>query len=220
MHLDPDQSGACLCQMAQPDSAVARTPVEIWFKILDHLIDVPEYFDATCEGSFSEFWQSSADHQPFFQSLNHLKKIKKVCRLWESFAAERAIRLVDVTYSQLHHPIKVVRRAHAANIRVYNYDALHCSTLWRKVTITTEGGEEAAVLIHMAENSRQYPHLRRIYLNYTLQDTVHLTYLSHFDNITLLSLRLAPPLARYPHLNNQVTLARVEILFGISGMSS
>jgi len=195
--------------MAQSDSAVARTPMEIWFKILDHVIDVPEYFDATCEGSFADFRRKSDNSEPYFQSLMYLKKIKKVCRSWERFAAERAYRLVDVR-SILCHPLEVVRRAHAVNIKDNIYDVLECSTLWRKVTISIATVDQANALTHLAENNSRYPYLRRIYIEYKLQDTAYLTYLSSFDNITLLSLSLAIPTPS--HLYDQVTLARVEIL--------
>lgn len=208
--------------MAQSDSAVARTPMEIWFKILEHVIDAPEYFDATCQGSFSDFRQKLNNPQPYFQSMGHLKKIKKVCRSWERFAAEKVHRLVDVRCILCHPhrhvnvkcilwlPLEVVRRAHAVSIKEHIYDALECSTLWRKVTISIETIDQATALKHLAKNSSRYPYLRRIYITYQLQDTSYLTYLRYLDNITLLSLSL--PTAPFPHLHDQVTLDRVEIL--------
>jgi len=194
--------------MAHCDSAVARTPIEIWFTILDHVIDAPEYFDATCEGSFLDFWQSSKNSDPFFQSLVHLKKIKKVCRSWERFALERAHRLVDVAVP-LRHPIEVVRRARAANIKGCNYDALKCHTLWRRVTIAIGTRDQAIALTHLAENSSRHPYLRRIYITHELHNMEYLASLSYFVHITLLSLAL---LTISPHLHKRVTLARVEVL--------
>jgi len=197
--------------MAYSDSAVARVPIEIWYTILDHVIDVPEYFDATCEGSFLDFWQSSKDSEPFFQSEAYLEKIKKVCRSWECFALERAHRLVDVAVP-LRHPLEVVRRAHAADIMGCNYDALECHTQWRRVTITIVTGDQAAALTHLAENSSRHPYIRRIYITHILQNTEYLASLSYFDHITLLSLASRLSTSGSPHLHKQVTLARVEVL--------
>jgi len=195
-------------QMAHSDSAVARVPIEIWFTILDHVIDVPEYFDATCEGSFLDFWQS---HKTSVQLSAHLKKIKKVCRSWERFALERAHRVVDVTVP-LRHPLEVVRRAHGADIKGCNYDALECHTRWRRVTIAVETGDQATALTHLAENSSRHPYLRRIYITHKLQNTEYLASLSCFGHITLLWLGSPPTTSSSPHLHKQVTLGRVEVL--------
>ena len=198
--------------MAHSDSAVARVPIEIWFKILDHVIDVPEYFDATCEGSFFDFWQSSRTAVPVYKSSAHLKVIKKVCRSWERFALERAYRLVDITVPlRRHRPLAVLRRAHAANIKGCNYNALECHTLWRRVTITIGTEDQAAALTHLAKNSSRHPYLRRIYIMHNLQNTEYLVSLSSFRHITLLSLASPLPTAS-PHLYKQVTLGRVEVL--------
>ena len=204
------------------DSALARIPIEIWFKILEHVIDAPEYFDAPCTRSFSDFMRKSKNPQQYFQSMSHLKRIKKVCRLWERFAAEKTYRLVDIK-CLLHHPhrpvnakcilslpLEAVRRAHAANIKEHTYDALECSTLWRKVTISIAAVDQATALTHLAKNSSRHPYLRRIYITYKLRDTAYLTCLRYLNNITLLSLSFST--ACCPHLYDQVTLDQVEVL--------
>ena len=191
------------------DSALARIPIEIWFKILEHVIDAPEYFDAPCTGSFSDFMRESKNPQQYFQSMSHLKRIKKVCRSWEVFAAENTHRLVDIKYiSSL--PLEAARRAHASNIKDNVYNALECSTLWRKVTISITAVDHATALTHLAKNSSRHPYLRRIYITYQLRDTAYLTCLRYLNNITLLSLSFST--ACCPHLDDQVTLDQVEVL--------
>jgi len=198
--------------MAHSNSAVTRIPIETWYTILDHVIDVPGYFDATCEGSFFDFWRSSEYYSmPLLRSSVHLQKIKKVCRPWERFAFERAYRLVDVAVP-LFHPLEVVRRAHAANIKGCNYDALECHTLWRRVTIAVETGDQATALTHLAENSSRHPYLRRIYIMHELQSTEYLASLSYFGHIIFLSLVSPLSTSSSPHLSKQVTLGRVEVL--------
>ena len=197
--------------MAHSDSAVARIPIEIWYTILDHVIDAPEYFDATCEGSFFDFWQSAKDSEPFLQSEAYLEKIKKVCRSWERFALERAHRLVDVTFPS-RHPLEVVRRAHAAKIKGCNYSALECHTLWRRVNIAIGTGAQAKALTHLVENSSRHPYIRRIYITHELQNTEYLASLGCFGHITLLSFASRLSTSSSPHLSKQVTLGRVEVL--------
>jgi hypothetical protein len=87
----------------QWDSAVLRTPREIWWKILDETIDadVPLMFATTYEANnWSEdspwYMVMGKDHL-YQNSERQMKIVGSVCRSWQAFARSRTNRRLDIS---------------------------------------------------------------------------------------------------------------------------
>ncbi|CAG8595674.1 4201_t:CDS:2, partial [Acaulospora colombiana] len=114
------------------ESAVDRAPIEIWWKILDEVIDAVlgwganRAFATTFEGSYwvaySHWWMLKYEDDGISGAQNQIKLIRSVCRSWAAFAQSRndrdAILNLDFTEKQLHGIIKAPK-AHRLGITAY-----------------------------------------------------------------------------------------------------
>ncbi|PVF98431.1 hypothetical protein CPB86DRAFT_825794 [Serendipita vermifera] len=80
------------------DSAVQRTPEEVWWMILDEVIDEPLLFSTTYEGND---WSNDApkSKRRLYEKFSKQRKIiGSVCRSWQLFARSRRYRRVVSGY--------------------------------------------------------------------------------------------------------------------------
>lgn len=100
-------------------SAVQRTPQEIWWMILDEVINVPLFFATTYKGNH---WAKDArkpeeTHDRTYQRSEEQRKvIGSVCRSWQDFARSRRGRSI-ILYKDQDWETETVLKAHHAVLR-------------------------------------------------------------------------------------------------------
>ncbi|PVF98432.1 hypothetical protein CPB86DRAFT_873434 [Serendipita vermifera] len=147
----------------EDSSAVQRTPEEVWWMILDEVIDEPLLFATTYEGSD---WPNDAPKSKR-RSIMRLEKqrriIGSVCRSWQSFAQFRRYRRV-ASWHPNNSVLDTIQKARYAFIcRPYTLDSLSAqgaSVEWEILRLND------AKLLPQVASTLSCPRLRRLELFY------------------------------------------------------
>jgi hypothetical protein len=171
-------------------SAVSRTPPEIWWIILDEVIDCPKHFATTYDG---DDWAHDAhayslkqDEVEYKEKEKQRQNIASVCISWRRFATQRKGRSLYLGTNKNQYPSDVeVKKAY--RIRIDSIDDSILSSLdqsadWRILRILPSSIKDLSQLY--------LPHLRRLIIHTTIYTSFdlnpYLDYLGPLINLTWL----------------------------------
>jgi hypothetical protein len=148
-------------------SAMTRTPIEIWWMILDEAIDSPKYFATTYNG---DNWAHDSDVYTFRDDEKEYKEKEEqrlligcVCKTWRRFTMQRKYRSLRIggaeTGEHLHDiELKKALRVHIlGEIDESTLSSIHQCADWQVVRI---GHLESKEIDRLS-----LPHLRRLILS-------------------------------------------------------
>jgi hypothetical protein len=172
-------------------SAVSLIPLEIWWMILDEVIDCPRYFATIYDGddwaNDSRAYTYRWDENDYEGIRVQLQTIASVCRIWEQFSAQRRGRSLILDGDKIEDPYKArVKKSRRVSIT----GTLNSNTLsligetvnWEIVKIQQTDANQLDKL--------SFPYLRRLILasRDTIQfdKTLQLNFLGSLVNLTWL----------------------------------
>ncbi|CAG8761306.1 1947_t:CDS:1, partial [Acaulospora colombiana] len=194
---------------------VQRIPEDVWWMILNDVIDEPLLFATTYKGN-DWFNDGNMSRQEFYDRYEKQRKIiGSVCRLWQTFAPYKKFHIVGLkddtdwgqeTTGKAHHVL-----VHSSSI--LSRFAPGTSVEWE--TLGLRFSKQLPQLVSMLS----YPRLRRLGLSlskYTLRD--HLPFaetLGAFSEINWLDLYVSLDSApnHFANTSPSITLPKLEVLW-------
>ncbi|PVF98428.1 hypothetical protein CPB86DRAFT_360707 [Serendipita vermifera] len=149
------------------DSAVQRTPQEVWWTILEEAIDVPVLFDTKYEGND---WSSDARKTKvelyglYYASEEQRKIIGSVCRSWQSFARSKRDRYVLMLQSTGWEMGNIPK---AREIFIYTTYALHSPLAQGKIVEWEKLRMNIPKTLPMVISMLSCPRLRRLEMSFS-----------------------------------------------------
>ncbi|PVF98413.1 hypothetical protein CPB86DRAFT_825777 [Serendipita vermifera] len=215
----------------QYQSALCRTPTEIWWKILDEVIDIAfdhraRVFATTFEGDdwpeYSHWWIFISENGWLRNARRQTNLLGSVCRSWQAFAQSRNSREVTVTYDlgqNKHRGVERISAARRVTLYVSFADELRGSILEFTQGFNCE-------ILYVGRSVLTYPlhiplpRLRRLCMRYyqhePLNSNVFLDIVHQFDNLTWLDYEVDAPRAQPTPLDKDkppVCMPNLQVLW-------
>jgi hypothetical protein len=152
-----------ILKMTDPaDSAISRTPIEIWWKILDQIIDCPTYFATVYNGDDwahdAQFYSLKKDEQEYRGKAKERWIVASVCRSWRHIVTQRKERGLSLGIENRYPSYTEVNRAHRVFVGMLDKSTLLSigqSVDWRILRVGTRSTFKDLYQV-------SFPHLRRL----------------------------------------------------------
>jgi hypothetical protein len=215
----------------QADSALQRTPPEIWWMIFDEAIDadIPVMFATIYEGNHwpedSGPLMTHEDRHGYERSEKQRKIIGSVCRSWQIFAQSRRNRLLSLNAIETDwtsEKRKAIRKARSVRIRPFLISHIIKTFPEREQAVDWEILSLFDIEAVFFAKNISHPRLRRLELLYQnfseppdMSNFINL--LSVFPNLTWLSYHLQvsniQPFIPVPEDRPPVVLPNLQVLW-------
>jgi hypothetical protein len=198
-------------------SAVSLIPLEIWWMILDEVIDCPRYFATIYDGddwaNDSRAYTYRWDDEDYKESRVQIQTLSSVCRIWRQFTVQRRGRSLILDDNKIGDPYRArVKKARRVNI-THTLDSSTLSLIgetvnWEIIRIRQTHANQLDTL--------SFPYLRRLILAsrdpIPFHKNLYLNCLGSLVNLTWLQYSARFSSLRFSLSNDTILLPNLRVL--------